>query len=369
MKNLGIYIHIPFCTKKCPYCDFYTLPYNNDLELEYINACIKEIKDYANDDYLIDTIYFGGGTPNLAYLSIPIIINAIYNNFKVDENVEITVECNPCSTTKKTVEILKSCKINRLSFGVQSFVENELQILGRLHSNNNVKNIIHQAQNIGFDNISIDIMIATPYQKIENINKSIKFISELDIQHISMYILKIEKNTEFGKKNMGITIPDDETTSEFYIHTLNSLENLGFIQYEISNLSKQNFKSKHNLKYWTCQEYIGIGPSSHSYLNGKRFYHKNNIKSYINNYKNTLTYNELCINLLEEYIMLNLRLTSGIDLNYISENFDVDLENFLKKSRYFYKHGLLIINNNKIYCTKNGFLLSNYIISELLMKI
>lgn len=366
MKNLGIYIHIPFCKKKCPYCDFYTLPHNFDLEKEYISTILLELKSYSNKDYLIDTIYFGGGTPSLAYKQIPTIINQIDKNFKLSPQAEITVECNPCSSGYDLFKTLKDSSVNRISLGVQSFVQTDLKILGRTHSIEDIKNAVNTCRNLNFENISIDLMIATPNQTMSDLEQTFDFLQNLDVQHISMYILKIEPGTLFYKQDMSRYIADDENVSDMYIYSTQRLESMDFKQYEISNFCKDDLKSKHNLKYWRCEEYIGIGASAHSYINNKRYAHKKNIKEYINDYTSTLIDIDKNINHFEEYIMLNLRLCEGISLNYLSNNFNIDIEIFKNKLNKFKSNDLIIIDQDKVHLTKRGFLISNYIISNIL---
>ncbi len=357
MKPIGIYIHVPFCAKKCPYCDFYSCSYNLKSAEKYTDAIIRDINNLPKDIYA-DTIYFGGGTPSLLpFNMLNKILETLFHNCHII-NPEVTLEVNPCTVTKEKLFQYINIGINRLSLGIQSVHDDELKLLGRIHTWKKAKEIIKSAQIIGFNNISCDVMIGLPKQNIDKIKTTLNQIAELSVQHISAYILKIEENTPFNTQDIINTLPDDDYVSDLYLFMVKELKKLGYTQYEISNFSKIGFESQHNLKYWKCHDYIGLGPSAHSCFNGKRFRISSNLNKYLNSTEKIITdknpYND------DEKIMLGLRLTEGININ----NFPNKKALFLKKAELFQKMGLINIENNFIKLTPEGFLVSNSIINE-----
>lgn len=357
MNTVGIYIHVPFCAKKCPYCDFYSCNYNLTTVEQYTDAVIRDIKNLP-ENICTDTVYFGGGTPSL----LPVdMLNKIIDALKYQcciINPEITLEVNPCTVTEKKLLQYITIGINRLSFGVQSVHDDELKFLGRMHSWEKAKKIINSAQSIGFKNISCDVIIGLPEQNIDKIKTTFNKIAELSVQHISAYILKIEENTPFNTPDIINTLPDDDHVSDLYLFMVEELQKLGYIQYEISNFSKIGFESKHNLKYWKCQDYIGLGPSAHSCFNGKRYCISPDLNKYLNSTEKIITDENACND--DEKIMLGLRLTEGININ----DFPYKKDLFLKKVKLFQKLGLVNIENNCVKLTSEGFLVSNSIINE-----
>ena len=363
MKKLGLYIHIPFCLRKCPYCDFYSLKYNEELKDLYISAVMSCIKHYANNDKVVDSIFFGGGTPSLlSEKNVFQILETVDKNFCVS-NAEITMEANPSSATFEKLLGYRKSGINRLSFGVQSLNDFELSDLGRLHDSKTAITAINNAIKAGFNNLSADLMLGISRQTEESLIESISALSCLDINHISAYMLSIEERTPYAKIKDSLFLPDEEKTADLYITTCNELEKYGFEQYEISNFAKKGFESRHNLKYWQLEEYLGIGPAAHSFFSGKRSYYPRDIKSFIDGDFSMIS--DDTFNPSEEYVMLSLRLKRGLDLK-VANKHGVDVENLLEKSQRFIKQKLVILDNGRLYLTKEGFLVSNYIISELI---
>lgn len=357
MTPIGIYIHVPFCARKCPYCDFYSCAYNLTAAEKYTDAVIRDIKNLPDNIYA-DTLYFGGGTPSLLSADmLNKILDALSHHCHFI-NPEITLEVNPCTVTEEKLFQYSKIGINRLSFGVQSVHNDELKFLGRMHSWEKAKKIINSAQSIGFKNISCDIMIGLSGQSIEKLKLTIHKIAELSIQHFSAYILKIEENTPFNTADIINSLPDDDHISDLYLFMVEELQKLGYNQYEISNFSKMGFESKHNLKYWKCQEYIGLGPSAHSYFNGKRYFIPSDLNKYLNSTETILTDENPGSD--DEKIMLGLRLTEGININ----DFPSRKALFLEKAKVFNKFNLIEIKNNFIKLTPKGFLVSNSIINE-----
>ncbi len=345
----GLYIHVPFCRKKCPYCDFYSVGYREELAEEYAKAVIRNIH-YYNEEY--DTVYFGGGTPILMARHILQILAEC----EIKSGAEITVECNPLEMDEETLKILHECGVNRLSVGVQSANDCELKALGRSHTFEQARLAILMADSIGFSDISADLMIAVPNQTAETLKRSVKSLAELPITHVSAYLLKIEPNTVFGK-NPPENLPSEDETAELYLSAVSLLENAGFKQYEISNFAKAKFQSRHNLKYWRREEYLGIGAAAHSFYKGRRFAVKRDIREFISSEHQLEIVTDENPNELEERIMLGLRLCEGIP-----ETLWRKVENFLPLiPKNYYK-----IENGRLSLTPNGFLVSNEIIATLL---
>ena len=351
----GLYIHVPFCRKKCPYCDFYSVGFNpnrapefyNDLAKRYTDAVIRNIRHY-NEQY--DTIYFGGGTPILLARQIPRILAEVNRT----SGAEITIECNPLDMDEETLKILFDCGVNRLSVGVQSVSGRDLRFLGRTHTFEQAKKAILTATKVGFCDISVDIMLGLPGQDHASITYTIVQLRELPITHISAYMLKIEPNTAFGKNTPEL--PDEDKTAELYL-SFGRMLGGGFEQYEISNFARGGMKSLHNLKYWKREEYIGIGAAAHSFYKGRRFEVARNLKEFIASEHQTELVTDDNPNELEEKIMLGLRLSEGIPEELYSRI--INGLPLIPKEYYTLENGRLAL-------TPKGFLVSNEIIATLL---
>lgn len=349
---IGLYIHVPFCRRKCPYCDFYSVGYREELSEQYADAVIRNLR-YYGERY--DTVYFGGGTPVLLARHIPRILSEC----DIADGAEITVEGNPSGLDGEMLKTLRDCGVNRLSLGIQSANDFELERLGRTHTFKQARNAVLTAYKSGFCDISADIMLATPYQDHAALINTIKSLDELPLTHISAYLLKIEPNTLFGKKT-PTGIPDEDQAAELYLSAVDMLNDIGFQQYEISNFSKNGFRSRHNLKYWHCEEYLGIGPAAHSFLNGRRFAVARDLREFIASEHQKEVVTDEHPDLTEEKIMLGLRLTEGI-----SQELTERIKNALPlipKEYYGIKNGRLSL-------TPPGFLVSNEIISTLLTRL
>lgn len=364
MKKIGLYIHIPFCKSKCPYCDFFSIKMNDEEMNRYVDKVIERFDKYCNDDIILDTVYFGGGTPStLGTERIAKILNAINDKFTVDENAEITMEMNPTSKELIDFTVLKECGLNRLSIGMQSAVESEMKLLGRTHSQEDVINTVNQAKRSGIDNISLDLIIGVPTQTKKSLKYSMDFCKSLGVKHISAYILKIEEGTKFYTIKDSLNMPSDDEQAEMYMYVSEYLESIGYSQYEISNYSLEGFESKHNTKYWRCEEYIGIGPSAHSFYNGERFYYNRSFEEFYNDKTNFD-----CIGgTEEEFIMLNLRLKRGLIFKEYEEKYNKKFpEEIIKKAKTLEKAGLLTVDKEKVSLNRKGYLVSNAIICELI---
>ncbi len=347
----GLYIHVPFCVKKCPYCDFYSLPFSESRAEEYKNAVVRNLSRYNSEQF--DTVYFGGGTPALMYRQIAEIMNSV----NCTKTAEITAECNPETADENILRELKNSGINRLSFGVQSLDNTELNALGRKHSAEYAKAAIMLARKTGFENISADIMLGILNQTKGSLVKTIDELCELPITHVSAYLLKIEENTVFGKRYAEIAdkMPNEDLQAELYLTAVEALEKHGFHQYEISNFARSGFESRHNLKYWRAEEYVGIGPSAHSYYKGKRFAVPKRLNKFLKTEFQTEEITEEFPDREEERIMLGLRLSEGIEL---TEEIKARLK-FIP--REYYK-----LSDGRLSLTPKGFLVSNEIIAKLL---
>lgn len=344
----GLYIHVPFCRKKCPYCDFYSVGFREDLAEQYADAALRNLR-YYNERF--DTVYFGGGTPILLARQIPGILKAC----KIAPNAEITVECNPLEMDEETLKILRGCGVNRLSVGIQSAVDGELAALGRTHTFEQARQAVLTANKVGFYDISADIMIGTPGQTAETLNYTIVELGKLPLTHVSAYMLKIEPNTVFGKKPPAL--PGEDETAELYLSAVRLLENARFIQYEISNFARRGMTSRHNLKYWRREEYLGIGAAAHSFYKGKRFAVKRDLREFTASEHQTELATDEDPNGIEEKIMLGLRLTEGIP----KELWELVQSGLPLIPKQYYK-----IENDRLSLTAEGFLVSNGIISTLL---
>ena len=368
MKKIGIYIHIPFCKSKCPYCDFYSVKVNDDEMDRYVHELNKKFeyysKDLADNDYIVDTVYFGGGTPStLGTARLVKLLKTINNSFSLAEDVEITMEMNPTSRGLIDFSILKEMGLNRLSVGMQSAVDDEMKLLGRNHTQRDVEYTVRTAQKCGINNISLDLIIGAPEQTKSTLKQSMDFCNDLGVQHISAYILKIEESTPFYKMKENLNLLTDDEQAEQYLYVCEHLESLGYCQYEISNFAKKGYESRHNNKYWQCEEYLGIGPSAHSFYKGKRFYYDRNFSNFYDN----KTIDDGLGGSKEEFIMLNLRLKRGLIFKEYKDKYLQNIpEKFINKAKLLSKAGYINLEKEKVSLTKKGYLLSNTIISELL---
>ena len=374
MKSLGLYIHIPFCVKKCHYCDFYSISHLSSKEREYINALCSHMRSEAHiyKDYEIDTVFFGGGTPSvLSCESFSAIANTIKECFNLSKSLEFTVEANPGTLDREKLLTYKRAGVNRLSIGLQSANEQELHTLGRIHSLSVFEQGYALARECGFNNISVDVMYGLPNQKIEDFAKTLDHVCDLKPEHISAYCLKIEENTPFGKMKDTLCLPGEDEEYEMYMLLCDKLKSFGYEQYEISNFAQKGFHSRHNMKYWLSQEYISYGPASHSYFGGVRYSYCRSIDKYME--KPTKEYEvENCerrvakIDEMDEYVMLKLRLSQGVDEQEFYERFSATFIQEYPQIEEFVKSGYMEHKNGAYCMNSRGFFVSNYILTEIL---
>ncbi len=360
--NKGLYIHVPFCLSKCPYCDFYSVAFDSDTAKQYKDAVIRNLRYYLsqNSELRFDTVYFGGGTPILLWQEICDIMDEIQPY--ITENAEVTIEANPCCTDENALCSLKRHNANRISFGLQSGNDIELKALGRRHNAKVGADAVNMAYKAGFENISGDIMLGIPLQTKESLVETIDYMTSLPLTHISAYLLKIEPNTPFAKKELEL--PDDDGYADIYLETVSRLADKGYKQYEISNFAKPGAESRHNLKYWRCKEYLGIGPAAHSYYNGERFAVGRDLKAFTESKVQPAVITEREGGDYEEWAMLKLRLSEGLDFSTAKERFGISKEDILKKCRLI-PGKLYEADDKAIRLTPEGFLVSNAVIGIL----
>ncbi|MBO5733633.1 MAG: oxygen-independent coproporphyrinogen III oxidase [Clostridia bacterium] len=363
----GLYIHIPFCIKKCEYCDFISYTDCYDKEKLYLAAMVEEFKQY--EDKQVDTVYIGGGTPSsLSTEGLIFLMDKIFEYFDVTEDAEITMEVNPKTADMQKLKALRLSGVNRLSIGVQSFCDDELNRIGRIHTAKDAQNCILDAKFAGFKNISVDLMFGLPKQTVESYRNSLIAAVAAGVNHISAYSLILEEGTPLYDKvqNWEMRLPTEAVEAAMYDTTCEVLRASGFYQYEVSNFSKTGYESRHNLKYWECEEYIGCGAAAHSYLRGTRFSNHKTIDEYIANPKERLDKTELTPKeQMSEFMFLGLRKTAGVDLQefecrFINSAYEVYGEAIDK----YIKLGLLVHEKGFLRFTERGMRLSNTVLCE-----
>lgn len=364
-EPVGVYLHIPFCDGKCPYCDFFSQKADEQVFDRYTEEMIQRIyKEASLINRCADTVYFGGGTPSLLGSErLNRILKAVRNGFGMTDNAEVTVEVNPTPGNLPDFYLLRKAGFNRLSMGLQSANENELQILGRKHTAEAAAKAVVLARQSGFENISLDLMLAVPYQTTESLKHSVEFCAAQNCTHISCYLLKIEEGTPFFKRQSTLPLFNDEQQADFYLQACALLEKSGYKQYEISNFAKSGYESRHNLKYWHDEEYIGIGASAHAFVNGKRFYYPCSLTDFYADKR----IEEGNGGDEEEYIMLALRLTEGLCNSRFQKHFGYALpQKYFRAAKRFSAAGLTEVGQDNIKLTRQGFLVSNTLIAEIL---
>ena len=385
-KNMGLYIHIPFCKSKCKYCDFISFANKEDIIDEYIKWLKYELiqvgdgnkSDYAGGlDKLINlkTIYIGGGTPsfiNSRYIKE--ILDEVNKHFNVDDNAEITLEMNPGTVNEKKIVEYKEAGINRLSIGLQSTHNKILKQIGRIHTYEDFLESYNLARKIGFKNINVDLMLGLAEQSLEELVSSVEEIIKLNPEHISIYSLILEENTVlYDEVNSGkICLPDDELERKMYWKTKKMLEDAGYMHYEISNFAKKGYESRHNMSCWNGEEYIGIGVAAHSYTNNIRYSNIDKIEEYINNFKigeelDNLIFHEKqdMESKMKEYMILGLRKLDGISIKEFKSNFTENpIFKFKNELKKLVEEGLLVIDGDKIKLTDKGLDFANLVWEE-----
>ncbi|MDY0780290.1 radical SAM family heme chaperone HemW [Tenacibaculum sp. IB213877] len=370
---VGIYIHIPFCKQACHYCDFHfstSLKRKDEMLEALVSELIMRKEEFA--DEIVETIYFGGGTPSiLSTEEIQLLLNTIYQNYKVAENPEITLEANPDDLSEEKINELAKSPVNRLSIGIQSFFEEDLQLMNRAHNAEEAKKCLSMATR-HFDNITVDLIYGIPGMTNERWKENIVTALSFGVPHISSYALTVEPKTALEKfiEKGKVSVPKDEVAQEHFTILVEELENVGFVHYEISNFGKPNYFSKHNTSYWQGKKYLGIGPSAHSFNGEERSWNVSNNAKYIKAIQQGELPNEVEIltkeDVFNEYVMTGLRTIWGVSLVKIQMDFGQDFESYLlKQAEKFIQQDLLYIENRMLKTTKKGKFLADGIASDL----
>lgn len=371
-KEIGIYIHIPFCKSKCSYCDFVSYGSIEETSIrKYIDVVIKEIEEYELDKMNITTIYIGGGTPS--YINekyIEEIINKIKEKSKIADfsQIEMTIEVNPGSASLEKIEAYKKIGINRISIGLQETDNKLLKQIGRIHLFEEFLQTYQDVKKVGFTNVNVDLMIGIPNQTIENVKSSVEKIVELEPKHISVYSLIIEEGTKIEKQISNGTLQelDEEEERKMYWYVKKQLELKGYKHYEISNFSKKGFESKHNSNCWEQKEYIGIGLAAHSYLDRVRYNNYEEMEKYICEFaEKNIQEQQLKEDIEKEYMLLGLRKIEGVEISEYQKKFSKNpVEYYAKKIEKLIEMKLIVIHNNSIKLTNKGIDLANVVWNE-----
>lgn len=374
MKEISLYIHIPFCKQRCFYCDFPTFAGKEGLREDYIKALVKEIEEKCSD-YLIKTIFIGGGTPSyLEENNLEKLLIAV-SKLNLSDKLEYSMECNPGAVNEEKLRIMKKYGINRISFGLQSCNDNLLKKIGRIHTFEEFLENYNLARKVGFNNINVDLMYGLPNLTIQDWKNTLEKICELKPEHISAYSLIIEEGTAFyklyEKDKLELPSEDDERIMDKI--TKDILKSNGYHQYEISNFALDSKECEHNKVYWSLDEYIGVGSASSSYIDGYRFANTSNINDYIENISSNVSvvidkYENSIEDEMEEFIFMGLRMVSGIDLLKFKKKFSVDINSIYKEViEKNIKDGLLVVEENKMFLTAKGMELSNSVMSDFIL--
>lgn len=375
--KLGIYIHIPFCRSKCDYCDFYSLAGRDDRMDQYQKALLSHIRETAPlaQDFPVDTIYIGGGTPSYyGAKRLKELLGVVHKLYKVEKDAEVTVECNPDSVDVKSLKILRKAGVNRLSMGMQSANACELERIHRIHTPQQVNEATTAARKAGFTNLSLDLIYGLPGQTMGSWKATVEHALSLIPQHLSCYGLKVEEGTPLAARVAeGEVLPDDDQQADLYLWTVGRLERAGYPQYEISNFAKPGFASRHNLRYWLTQPYIGFGPGAHSDFGGRRYSFVRDLDAYIQGVlqggdiiqeSEIIPKRERC----GEYLMLRLRTVQGINEQEYRSTYFMDFAPLQARLEQFRSQGWAEQTDGRWHFTPQGFLLSNQLIGDLLER-
>lgn len=363
----GIYIHVPFCASKCPYCDFYSLTATDEgLKDAYTDALCREMQKQVGKQ--ADTLYFGGGTPTLLGAQRIARLTAVAREcFAIPETEEITLEANPADHLYETFKAFAEQGGNRISLGMQSTDADILKILGRRHTPADVCRTIEDARRAGIENISLDLMLAVPTQTKAHIEKDIAMCAELGASHVSAYLLKVEEGTPFAAMGENLAVPDDDTAADYYLYAVERLQAYGYAQYEISNFAKQGKESRHNLKYWKLEPYIGFGPAAHSFDGGKRWYYPRDIQAFIDGQPPICDVDGgIAVGSETEYAMLALRLREGLRVAQFYERFGERIPTAWMSAAAALPCSLVEMDETGISLTAEGFLVSDALIVRIL---
>ena len=396
-KKLGLYVHIPFCHAKCAYCDFYSQSGATDALMQrYVDAVLLQMEDYsaAARSYVVDSVFIGGGTPT----ALPVdtmceLLAGIKRNFNLSRGAEFTIEANPATVTLASLKKYRKMGVNRISIGLQSAQADELAALSRIHTLEDFEASYKAARQAGFDNISVDIMYGIPLQTADSFARTLDYVASLSPEHISVYGLKIEEGTPFARMRDTLILPDEDTEADMYLDCIYNLAARGYRQYEISNFARVGRECRHNLKYWNCEEYLGLGCAAHSYFGNMRFSMKRDMMLYIDSMEADMSKGGMLTGdgvLMEEehlkkaqpvdelytlspnervgeYIMLKLRLTEGISSMEFSARFGLNFDALYgRRLQIYIDNGFMRYDGDRYAFTPKGMYVSNYILSTIL---
>ena len=371
-KKIGLYIHIPFCVSKCRYCDFLSMPYDYDVREQYTMSLCKEIERFAKeyaDEYVVNSVFFGGGTPSILEPELfEKIISTVRDNFKMNTDSEITIECNPGTVTYDKLGTYKENGVNRISFGLQSANDSELKALGRIHTFSDFIESYDNALKAGFNNINVDIMSALPSQGVEGYRNTLEKVLSLDIKHISAYSLIIEEGTPFFEMNEKglLKLPSEEDERQMYYMTEELLAKNGFHRYEISNYARDGYECRHNKIYWERGEYVGFGLGAASLISDIRYSNTRDMKEYLEDFSSGRENEILSLeDKMSEFMFLGLRMTKGIEISEFERQFKSDIYDiFGSEIKKHVGNGLLVEKEGRLMLTGKGFDLSNYVFAD-----
>ncbi len=367
---LGLYLHVPFCVSKCPYCDFYSLAGKTDDDKDrYLQAMIDSLRHWSAQLHTAaDTIYLGGGTPTLLGADrLARLIAAVRDAFCVPNDAEITMEANPGDDLSDVLTAFAAVGGNRLSLGVQAVNDRHLQTLGRRHTVSDVDTAVAAAHRAGIENLSFDLMLGTSEQTTDDIRAAARRFAEWGARHVSAYLLKLESGTPYAIAPPSL--PDEDTAAALYLEAVLALKEQGYAQYEISNFAHPGFESRHNLKYWCSEPYLGIGPAAHSFLDGKRLYYPRSLSAFLDGCEPLPEApNDTVIpeNSPEEFAMLRLRLTAGLTETAFKTRFGSPIPLSWRKKAATLPPHLVIVDAESIRLTTEGFLVSDAILAHIL---
>ena len=379
MKEIGIYIHIPFCKRKCYYCDF--VSYDNKFEKidSYIETVKKEIEDTSQTftkDHIVTTVYFGGGTPSfLESKHIKTLLENIRVNFNISADAEITLEVNPGTITEEKLKTYQMCGINGLSIGLQTTNDILLKKIGRIHTYSEFLSTYNLARKLGFNNINVDLIFALPDEKLEDLENDLENIIELNPEHISTYSLIVEDGTKIKElikeNNNDYILPSEEIERQMYWYIKNKLEENGYRHYEISNFARRGYESKHNLNCWKQKEYLGFGTAAHSFIDGVRYSNKKILSEYIFNFKSKNVEDKMDREeMAKEYMMLGLRKIEGVSISEFERKFNLNpLLYFRFEFSKLVEEDLIEVDLDDIKLTKKGLDFANIVWEEFVSNI
>lgn len=362
---LGVYVHIPFCLRKCYYCDFCSSPATDDVKDAYVDALCREILSFDAEGYRVDTLFFGGGTPSLlGEASCYRIMEALHRQFSFAEDAECSMEVNPATVKEETARAYLAAGFNRISVGVQSLHDAELRLLGRLHTAREAVSCVDMLHRVGFENINLDLMYGIPSQTPADFDKTVESALRLSPTHVSAYALILEEGTPLYRKRAAYTFPSDDEVYNMYKLLIGRMEEASFRHYEISNFAKKHRACRHNLRYWRRRDYVGFGTAAHSCISGVRFENTESMERYLQEKSSKITEEALREKAVsEERVMLGLRLDTGV--------FERDLAALSPKPRQAFlddceRAGYLVRRGGRVFLTDDGMYVSNSILCELL---